>query len=104
MRKTGPATLVLSLVSIGVTLAQQPSPPPADKPPPEKNGIRLDTVMIHLDASRDQVLPESVVEQRPSILWGPLILVTTLVPLRPVKGLLIALQYHHKAAESRFTG
>ncbi len=71
MRKTGPATLVLSLVSIGVTLAQQPSPPPADKPPPEKNGIRLDTVMIHLDASRDQVLPESVVEQRPSILWGP---------------------------------
>jgi uncharacterized protein (DUF983 family) len=26
------------------------------------------------------------------------------VPLRPVKGLLIALQYHHKAAESRFTG
>ena len=24
--------------------------------------------------------------------------------LRPLKGLLIALQYHHKAAESRFTG
>jgi uncharacterized protein (DUF983 family) len=33
-----------------------------------------------------------------------LILLTTLAPLRPLKGLLIALQYHHKAAESRFTG
>ncbi len=32
-------------------------------------------------------------------LWGPLILVTTLWPLRALKGLLIALQYHHKAAE-----
>jgi len=39
-----------------------------------------------------------------ALLWGPLILITTLLPLRPVKGLLIALQYHHKAAESRFTG
>jgi uncharacterized protein (DUF983 family) len=39
-----------------------------------------------------------------ALLWGPLILITTLVPLRPVKGLLIALQYHHKAAEGRFTG
>jgi len=39
-----------------------------------------------------------------ALLWGPLILVTMLVPLRPVKGLLIALQYHHKAAEGRFTG
>jgi uncharacterized protein (DUF983 family) len=35
-------------------------------------------------------------------LWGPLILVVTLVPLRLVKGLLIALQYHHQAAEGRF--
>ncbi len=34
-------------------------------------------------------------------LWGPLILLTTLGPLRPMKGLLIALQYHHKAAEGR---
>ena len=34
-------------------------------------------------------------------LWLPLILVVTLVPLRPMKGLLIALQYHHKAAEGR---
>jgi len=34
-------------------------------------------------------------------LWLPLILIVTLVPLRPLKGLLIALQYHHKAAEGR---
>ena len=36
-------------------------------------------------------------------LWGPLILVTTLLPLRPVKGLMVALQYHHRAAEERFS-
>jgi uncharacterized protein (DUF983 family) len=35
-------------------------------------------------------------------LWGPLILLITLGPLRPIKGLMIALQYHHKAAEGRF--
>jgi uncharacterized protein (DUF983 family) len=34
-------------------------------------------------------------------LWLPLILATTLLPLRPMKALLIALQYHHKAAEGR---
>ena len=34
-------------------------------------------------------------------LWLPLILVTTLVPLRSMKSLLIALQFHHKAAEGR---
>jgi uncharacterized protein (DUF983 family) len=34
-----------------------------------------------------------------ALLWGPLILATTLLPLRAMKGLLIALQYHHKAAE-----
>jgi uncharacterized protein (DUF983 family) len=34
-------------------------------------------------------------------LWLPLILIVTLAPLRPVKGLLIAVQYHHKAAEGR---
>jgi len=39
-----------------------------------------------------------------ALLWVPLILATTLLPLRPVKGLMIALQYHHKAAEGRFTG
>ena len=36
-----------------------------------------------------------------ALLWGPLILLTTLGPLRPMKGLLIALQYHHRAAEGR---
>jgi len=36
------------------------------------------------------------------VLWLPLILICTLAPLRPVKGLMIALQYHHKAAEGRF--
>jgi len=36
-----------------------------------------------------------------AVLWGPLILLTTLLPLRPMKGLMIALQYHHKAAEGR---
>src|SRR5215831_6253119 len=37
-------------------------------------------------------------------LWGPMILIVTLAPLRLLKGLLIALQYHHKAAEGRFDG
>jgi uncharacterized protein (DUF983 family) len=36
-----------------------------------------------------------------ALLWGPLIIVATLGPLRPMKGLLIALQFHHKAAEGR---
>ena len=36
-----------------------------------------------------------------ALLWLPLILLTTLGPLRPVKGLMIALQYHHKAAEGQ---
>ena len=31
-------------------------------------------------------------------LWLPLIAVTTLLPLRSMKSLLIALQFHHKAA------
>jgi uncharacterized protein (DUF983 family) len=39
-----------------------------------------------------------------AVLWLPLILIVTLGPLRPMKGLLIALQYHHKAAEGRFGG
>ena len=37
-----------------------------------------------------------------ALLWGPLILVVTLLPLRLLKGLLIVLQYHHSAAEGRF--
>jgi uncharacterized protein (DUF983 family) len=36
-----------------------------------------------------------------AVMWLPLILIVTLAPLRPIKGLLIALQYHHKAAEGR---
>ena len=38
-----------------------------------------------------------------AVLWLPLILITTLLPLRPAKGLMIALQYHHKAAEGRLS-
>jgi uncharacterized protein (DUF983 family) len=37
-----------------------------------------------------------------ALLWGPLILIVTLLPLRLLKGLLIVLQYHHSAAEGRF--
>jgi uncharacterized protein (DUF983 family) len=37
-----------------------------------------------------------------ALLWGPLILLVTLLPLRPMKGLMIALQFHHKAEETRF--
>ncbi len=36
-----------------------------------------------------------------AMLWLPLILVVTLLPLRPMKSLMVALQYHHKAAEGR---
>ena len=38
-----------------------------------------------------------------AVLWLPLILATTLLPLRAMKSLLIALQYHHKAAPGRLT-
>jgi uncharacterized protein (DUF983 family) len=36
-----------------------------------------------------------------AILWIPLVLTITLGLLRPLKGLLIAAQFHHKAAEGR---
>ncbi|MFO1109565.1 MAG: DUF983 domain-containing protein [Bradyrhizobium sp.] len=36
-----------------------------------------------------------------AVLWFPLILATTLLPLRSMKSLLIALQFHHKAAPGR---
>jgi uncharacterized protein (DUF983 family) len=36
-----------------------------------------------------------------AVLWIPLILLVTLGLLRSTKGLLIVLQYHHKAAEGR---
>ena len=38
-----------------------------------------------------------------AVLWVPLILATTLLPLRAMKSLLIALQYHHRAREGRLT-
>jgi uncharacterized protein (DUF983 family) len=38
-----------------------------------------------------------------AVLWIPLILIVTIAPLRPAKGLMIALQYHHKAEEGRLT-
>jgi uncharacterized protein (DUF983 family) len=34
-------------------------------------------------------------------LWLPLILIVTILPLRPMKGLMVALQFHHKAAEGK---
>src|SRR6202049_72343 len=36
-----------------------------------------------------------------AVLWLPLILATTLLPLRAMKSLLIALQSHHRAAPGR---
>ena len=36
-----------------------------------------------------------------AVLWVPLILLVTIAPLRPMKALLIALQYHHKAAQAQ---
>ena len=35
------------------------------------------------------------------VLWVPLVLILCLGMLRPLKGVLIALQYHHKAEEGR---
>jgi len=37
-------------------------------------------------------------------IWLPLLLLLTLGLLRPLKGLLVALQYHHKAGEGRANG
>ena len=36
-----------------------------------------------------------------AVLWLPLILIVTILPLRPMKGLMVALQFHHKAAEGK---
>jgi len=36
-------------------------------------------------------------------LWIPLIFITTLLPIRPLKGLLIGVQYRHKAEEKQFS-
>ena len=35
------------------------------------------------------------------LVWGPLVLILCLGMLRPLKGVLVALQYHHRAAEGR---
>ena len=37
-------------------------------------------------------------------LWFPLTAILSLVTLRPLKGVMIALQYHHKAEEGRLEG
>jgi uncharacterized protein (DUF983 family) len=37
-------------------------------------------------------------------LWLPMVLITTLLPLRSIKSLLVALQFHHKAQEGRLVG
>ena len=39
-----------------------------------------------------------------AVLWLPLILLVTLGPLRPMKGLMIALQHYHEAEERPFGG
>lgn len=39
-----------------------------------------------------------------AVLWGPVILIVTLGLLRPMKGLMIALQYANKAREGRLDG
>jgi uncharacterized protein (DUF983 family) len=36
-----------------------------------------------------------------ALLWGPLILLVTILPLRPTKALMVALQFKHKAQEGR---
>jgi uncharacterized protein (DUF983 family) len=54
------------------------------------------------------VLALQIVFQPPNwllvLILVPLVLLTTIGPLRPMKGLLIALQYHHQAAEGRLAG
>ena len=36
-----------------------------------------------------------------ALLWGPLAVLVCVIPLRPLKGLLIGLQYRFRAAEGR---
>ena len=38
------------------------------------------------------------------VLWAPLVLILCLATLRPLKGVLVALQYHHKAEQGRSDG
>ena len=65
-------------------------------------------VFVILFAGFAVIIPALIVEfvyQPPfwlhAVLWGPLILLTTLGPLRLLKGLLIALQYRNPAAVGR---
>ena len=65
-------------------------------------------VFVILFAGFAVIIPALIVEfvyQPPfwlhAVLWGPLILLTTLGPLRLLKGLLIALHYRNQAAEGR---
>ena len=39
-----------------------------------------------------------------ALLWAPLILIVVLAPLRPMKGLMIAVQYRYQAEEGRPDG
>lgn len=39
-----------------------------------------------------------------AVVWGPLTLILCLGLMRPIKAVLIALQYHHKAEQGRFNG
>ena len=36
-----------------------------------------------------------------AVVWGPLVLILCLGMLRPLKGILVALQYHHRAEQGR---
>jgi uncharacterized protein (DUF983 family) len=49
-------------------------------------------------------LVTGVLFQPHAALWLPLIVLVTLGPLRPMKGLMIALQHYYNAEERRFDG
>lgn len=38
------------------------------------------------------------------VIWGPLVLLLSLGLLRPLKGVLVAVQYHHRAEQGRISG
>ena len=63
--------------------------------------LRVRTAFIVTADGRVSAIDPSIRPTEAAALWGPLILVVTLLPLRLIKGLLIVLQYHHAAAEGR---
>src|ERR1700687_1326489 len=69
------------------------------------DGPAVFVILIAGDIVVVAALMTEIVYQPPfwlhAMLWLPLILIVTLAPLRAIKGLLIALQYHHNAAEGR---